>query len=348
MKIALVHRRYTTNGGTERYLVGFARYLVAAGHDVAVLCNEVREDLRGEPGVRFVPLPMARPGPVLKLLSLWGSARRALDAESWDAVMGFGRTGGHHLFRAGGGSHADALRRLHPVRRLVSPTDWLETVLDRKAVRSARICIANSELGARGLRQDYGAERVEVVYNGVDGARFRPDAGVRRAVRAEQGAQGPVALFLGNGFRRKGLDLAIAALPAGWTLWVAGGDPPWRAPSSVRFLGPQRDPERLLQAADVMVLPTRYDPFANTCLEAMACGVPAITTTANGAAEVAPEPWLVADDVEGLRAALERLTDPAERERVGASSLAVAQALTPTRSYTRAFELLVEASRGAA
>lgn len=345
MKIALVHRRYTTNGGTERYLVGFAGHLVAAGHEVVVLANEVREDLRAQPGVRFVHLPMLRPGPFLKLPSLWMSATRALGRESWDAIMGFGRTGGHHLFRAGGGSHLDALHRTRPIARWLSPADWLEVALDRRAVRSARIVIANSELGARGLRADYGAPRVEVVYNGVDGGRFRPDPEVRRQVRAELGAQGPVALFLGNGFRRKGLDLAIAALPPAWTLWVAGGDRPWRAPANVRFLGSQRNPERLLQACDVMVLPTRYDPFANTCLEAMACGVPTLTTTANGAAEVAPEPWLVADAVPGIAAALDRLADPGERARVGEASLAVARSMTRERSYDRAFALLVEASR---
>ena len=54
MKIALVHRRFTTNGGTERYIVGLTRWLVAAGHEPVVLCNEVRDDLRTEPGVRFV------------------------------------------------------------------------------------------------------------------------------------------------------------------------------------------------------------------------------------------------------------------------------------------------------
>lgn len=340
MRIALVHRRFTTHGGTERYLVGFARWLVRRGHDVRVLCNEVREDLRGEPGVRFVHLPMLRPA---KLVSLWYSAARALDADRHDAVMGFGRTPGHHLFRAGGGSHAAALRRTHPVRRWLSPEDWVELAMDRAAVRSARVCIANSELGARGLRDDYGAPRVEVVYNGVDLTRFRPDAAARVATRRELDTKGPVALFLGTGFHRKGLDTAIAALPPGWTLWVAGRDAPWSAPPSVRFLGPWKDPERLLQAADVMILPTRYDPFANACLEALACGIPALTTPDNGAAEVLPHPWMVATDAEGFRAGL--LRAEGEGPALGETCRATAERFTTDASYARAFDLLVEASR---
>lgn len=338
MKIALVHRRFTTHGGTERYLVGFARWLVREGHSPVVLCNEIREDLREEPGVRFVHLSMLRPA---KLLSLWWSARRALGTESWDAVMGFGRTPNHQLFRAGGGSHAEALRRMHPVRRWISPEDQVELAMDRAAVLSARIVIANSELGARGLRNDYGAPRVEVVYNGVDLRRFSPNDDVRRKVREELGVAGPMAVFLGTGFRRKGLDLAIAALPPGWTLLVAGKDRAWEAPSSVRFLGPVKDPERLLQAADVMLLPTRYDPFANACLEAMACGTPAVTTSANGAAEALPEPWMVADEVPAMRDALLRI----EAEDLRAKVRATAERFTPEASYARAFALLQEAAR---
>jgi glycosyltransferase involved in cell wall biosynthesis len=111
----------------------------------------------------------------------------------------------------------------------------------------------------------------------------------------------------------------------------------------VRFLGTQRNPERFLQSADVLVLPTRYDPFANTCLEAMACGIPALTTSANGAAEVLPEPWLVCDDEGALRAGYERaLATPG----LGARCREIAEAMTPELSYTRAFGLLKEAACG--
>jgi UDP-glucose:(heptosyl)LPS alpha-1,3-glucosyltransferase len=337
VRVALVHRRFTTHGGTERWLVGFARWLVARGHRPEVLCNVVRPDLRDEPGVRFTHLPMLRPA---KLPSLWWSASRALARGSWDAVMGFGRTPGHHLFRAGGGSHAAALRRMHPWRRLVSPTDWLETAMDRRAVRTARVCVANSALGARGLREDYGASRVEVVYNGVDPDRFQPDSGARAAVRAELGVRGPLAVFLGTGFRRKGLDVAIAALPPGFTLLVVGSDRPWRAPPAVRFLGAARDPERFLQAADAMILPTRYDPFANACLEALACGVPALTTPDNGAAEIVPFPWMVARDAAGFRAGLET----AVSGDWSAACRATAERFRTDDAYARTFELLREAS----
>ena len=231
-------------------------------------------------------------------------------------------------------------RRANSWRWWLSPGDWLDVFLDRAAVVGARVCIANSELGARGLREDYGASTVEVVYNGVDLERFRPDHAARASLRSEMGVVGPVAVFVGNDFVRKGLDVALAALPSDWALWVVGTGKPPPAPARVRFFGAQANPERFLQAADVLVLPTHYDPFANVCLEALACGVPVLTTRANGASEIVPEPWMIADDIPTLRAAFARINPS-----LGAACRAAAESFPQSRSFQRALELLVEASR---
>ncbi|MBI3329048.1 MAG: glycosyltransferase family 4 protein, partial [Nitrospinae bacterium] len=76
----------------------------------------------------------------------------------------------------------------------------------------------------------------------------------------------------------------------------------------VRFEGQRPDAERYYAAADLFVLPTLYDPFANACLEAMACGLPVLTSVANGAAE------LLQDGVNGCV-----LKDPLSVEALGAS-----------------------------
>jgi UDP-glucose:(heptosyl)LPS alpha-1,3-glucosyltransferase len=66
----------------------------------------------------------------------------------------------------------------------------------------------------------------------------------------------------------------------------------------VRFVGAVTDPERYYAAADVFALPTYFDPFANAALEAMAAGLPVITTPQNGVAEILAhgENGLVTDD----------------------------------------------------
>ncbi|MBA2321923.1 MAG: glycosyltransferase, partial [Deltaproteobacteria bacterium] len=71
--------------------------------------------------------------------------------------------------------------------------------------------------------------------------------------------------------------------------------------------GPEAHPERWLPGADATILPTRYDPAANSTVEALACDVPPITSARDGASEIVPDPRLVvADpgDVDGFAAAI--------------------------------------------
>jgi UDP-glucose:(heptosyl)LPS alpha-1,3-glucosyltransferase len=143
---------------------------------------------------------------------------------------------------------------------------------------------------------------LQLIYNGVDCAHFHP--GLReehRAVLRQKLGAGDTAriiLFVGSGFERKGVATlldALARLP-GAQLWVVGRD---RAQAGferrarkigvadrVRFFGPQPDVRPFYGAADLLALPTLYDPFPNAALEALASGLPLVTTTSCGAAEL--------------------------------------------------------------
>jgi len=105
-----------------------------------------------------------------------------------------------------------------------------------------------------------------------------------------------VYLFVGSGYLRKGLQQtleAFAKLPQGY-LAVVGYDkhePQYRTlseklkvQSRVLFFGSQQDVKPFYALSDAFVLPTLYDPFPNAVLEAMACGLPVITSTKSGAA----------------------------------------------------------------
>src|SRR5207237_7436129 len=149
----------------------------------------------------------------------------------------------------------------------------------------------------------------------------------RDAARADADvpASAYAMLFAGSGFERKGLSTAIRALAhlgdGGARLLVLGrGDAaPYRrlagelgVAGRVVWLGARPDIERWYAAADVLVLPTRYEPFGNVHLEALASGLPAVTTTSAGGAEVVGadsgavveprDPAAVASALERLRA----------------------------------------------
>ena len=132
-----------------------------------------------------------------------------------------------------------------------------------------------------------------------------------RAARAQLriGPDEIAVLFLGSGWERKGLRFAIAAMAKlrdqRMRLLVAGrGNQRKYRTGSVTFLGEIEDVRLPLAAADIFILPTVYDPFSNASLEAMAAGLPVITTRANGCSEII-EPKVHGsivdrpDDVEG-------------------------------------------------
>jgi UDP-glucose:(heptosyl)LPS alpha-1,3-glucosyltransferase len=132
---------------------------------------------------------------------------------------------------------------------------------------------------------------VTVIPNGVDPAVFAPP-GPPRAARME-----PVVLFVGA-FARKGLDTAIEALALMRTrvlLRAVGGGPAGRFERLARRLGvrgrvlleaPTRDIAAVFQSADAFVFPSRYDPFGMVVAEALACGVPVVTSRVAGASEL--------------------------------------------------------------
>ena len=111
----------------------------------------------------------------------------------------------------------------------------------------------------------------------------------------------PILLFVGSGFQRKGLPAILKALtlltfPA--HLIVVGKErlSPYQrlakklgVDSSVTFIGPISDVAPYYMGANLFIFPTVYEPFSNVCIEAMAAGLPVVTSRINGASEVLVE-----------------------------------------------------------
>jgi UDP-glucose:(heptosyl)LPS alpha-1,3-glucosyltransferase len=156
---------------------------------------------------------------------------------------------------------------------------------------------------------------------------------LRGAARAEIGCQprDTVFVFVGSGFSRKGLDAALAAMARTphWLVVVGEDRYRGRAPERVSFVGGKDDPRPYYAAADCFLLPTRYDPFPNTVLEAMAMGLPVIVSARCGAAEVV-EPgrngWICQpDDVPGIARLLEEAERALRAGRPGEAARATAE-----------------------
>jgi UDP-glucose:(heptosyl)LPS alpha-1,3-glucosyltransferase len=332
MRILVVSRPFAFHGGVERATADFLTALVAHGHDVHLLSPPGQAPV---PGVTRRTLAVPPVPAAARVLVLALAARLCMRRGDWDVVQSHERTLGQDVYRAGEGCHRAYLDAMGPRFHRRAAYHRLLLALERRVFATTPEIVAISRLGAREIARLHGVPetRLTVVYNGVDLVRFHPDnrARHRAAARAEVAlaAGAWVALFAGSGFERKGLATALEALAAlddgGSRLLVLGkGDArPYRdlaerlaIADRVAWLGARPDAERWYAAADALVLPTRYEPFGNVHLEALASGLPVVTTTAAGGAEaVEPACGVVVPprDARAVAAALDRLrtADPA-------------------------------------
>lgn len=350
MNIAFHHSRFGPTGGSEGYLKELVRRLLALGHQVHVFAMRIQGQ-EHPAGVRLHVLPVPQFPRWRRLLALARLQARAAADPAFDLVVGFGRTRGQDLYRDGSGPQADYLaHRLQgrpALARLLAPLDPVHQAtlaIERARFRdpALRKVQAVSRLTRDALlRRHPGlAGKVEVLWNGIDPERFHPlrRMAARPAAQAALGLDpGPTTfLFLGNDYRRKGLDVLLEALPAlrgEWRLLVAGADrrpEAWRRRGAglagrIRWLGPTPRVAELYAAADALLFPSRYDTFPNVPLEAMGSGLPIAVSSGIGTPEILEGEAAAMvvpgrDDPGAWTRAAAELLDPALRAARGASA----------------------------
>ena len=301
MKLAIVRQKYTPFGGAERFVARALDALRAQGVAVEIVA---RQWSGATPGVKCDPFYLGR---TWRDWSFARCVRRVIDSGRYDLVQSHERIPGCHIFRAGDGVHATWLELRG---RSVGLSPWHRYTLAAEAAMfrhsNLRAVICNSRMVRDDIARRFGvaADKLHVIHNGVDLARFHP--GLRdefgQATRGKVGAGGtaPVILFVGSGFERKGVATLLAALARMASrdamAWIVGRDrhaARYQALAQrlgvadrVRFLGAQEDVRSFYAAADVFCLPTLYDPMPNAALEALACGLPVVTSPTSGAAEL--------------------------------------------------------------
>ena len=377
MKIAVLRQRVTGLGGAETTLAHLVRGFAAQGHEVTVLGTESREAGQRAlgPGIAYVPVPVWG-GKTGRLLTFAVNARRLLRPGPRWLVFSLERTFMQDVYRAGDGCHREWLARRGPylsaparLAQAASPFHRTLLALERRlfAAPGLQRVIANSRQVQQEIMHYYKVHpnRIRVIYNGLDHEEFRPHTPegrqeLRRSLGMAAGAR--VVLFLGSGFRRKGLAYLVEAFARlkhkGSLLWVVGkgaAAPHLRRATRlgvadrVRFWGPQAEVARFYQAATVLALPTLYDPCSNVVLEALACGAPVVTTAANGAREfltpggngaVLARP----DDLPGLAAALDEFLEREGDPKVSRAAAAAVAQLSWEATVSQTLAVLQEAS----
>lgn len=314
MKIAIIRQRYNPYGGAERFVERALGALAAEGAEVTLITR----GWEGAPDEGFRQIVCDPPysrlfgGRAARDRSFAASAQAAMVKGDFDITQSHERIPGCMIFRAGDGVHAAWLehraRILNPLQRLVqrfSPYHRYVLAAEKAMFEhpSLKAVICNSPMVADEISHYYGVDhdKLHVIYNGVDTQVFHPSLAdeFRAAVRIEHGipADVPLLLFVGSGFERKGVPQLLQAFAAmenrAAQLVIVGADRKLQAmrrlveqlgvAERVLFTGPLKDIRPWYGAADAFVLPTLYDPCPNAALEALACGLPILTSTTCGA-----------------------------------------------------------------
>ena len=353
IRLAIVRLAYNPFGGAERFV---ERALHALGEGAVKVSLLTRKWEGAAPAnVEVIQCPKRGFERLSRYRHFVRWVQQTAREQGFDLVQSHERIPGCDIFRAGDGVHATWLeqraRVLGSLGRLAQRLSlWHRyiTSLEAEMFRDARLraVICNSEMVRRDIAQRFpeAASKLHVIHNGVDLNKFHP--GLREQHRAHIRLQLggtdalPIILYIGSGFERKGVPQLLQALAkpalAHAQLWIIGKDRKAKdyarlaeqlevAPR-VHFLGPQQDVTPYLGAADVFALPSLYDPMPNAALEAFAAGLPVLSSSSTGAAELieAGRNGEVVDalDIDGiattlaslLRTSLDPVRGPAMRE----------------------------------
>ncbi|RMG16336.1 MAG: glycosyltransferase family 1 protein [Planctomycetota bacterium] len=376
MKVAITDTTYAADG----YAAHLARRLLAQGHEVDLYCRELADD--PEPGVRLQRIPDRwKAFEFASAWSFDRWLTRRLDLDAYDVVHGLSHSSHqditsarqpllHDQEESRSAAGDDRLRRADPDG--LHRKQLLAIEKRRYTPGAARKVIAPSRAAAERLRQRYALpeETLTVLPNGVDTERFRPENCARYRQEYRERVVCPqeafVVLCAGNGFRRRGVPALVEAarairerggLPGGRELRIAVvGHDTQRSEQrllaearargvggALKLYGEQPLSERWLAMADVAALPSRFDPFADSVLEAMATGLPVIASCEVGAAELIEDGrnGLLLHDRSDAQALADRIlrlaSDPEGAARMGAEARRTAEA----HAYDRHVEALL-------
>lgn len=316
MKIALIVFQFIKEkGGVESYVFNLSRQLLNHGHEVHIFAHRFRQDQ--EKSLIFHYIPAITFWSPLKYWTFAINAPKIVKKTGiqFDIVHGFTQTLFQDIYRVGGGCHWDYMMHTYPLMhtafgRIVmclNPRHSSLLILEKIILKQKRYrqitCI--SEQCKREIMRHYKlpANDIEVIYNGVDTDAFTPRARLqyRDTVRAKYRITSDevLLLFVGSGFKRKGLKYVITAVPLikdkKIKLLVVGKGKVREyqklakdngISDKIIFAGVHKNIQEIYAAGDIFVFPSEYDAFGTACLEAMASGLPVVVSKTSGVSEI--------------------------------------------------------------
>ena len=369
MKIAIIRQKFVLYGGAEQFADGFIHQLAESGHQVHIFANRWTPSHHSNIHHHFVAT--LNFNAFIRTLSFARSVAKKIREQHFDIIQSHEKTWTQDVYRAGDGCHIKWLsqrsRNLSPFQNLflsLNPFHQLILKLEKNIFESGQCkkIVAISQMVKNDILENYKcpSENIAVVYNGVDLKRFHPDNKntYRKLIREklEIPKSATLILFVGSGFERKGLQFLLESTAylnnEDWRLLLMGkgkfGKFIRYAPTDKhpQIIAKDPDPEieKYYAAADIFILPSIYEPFGNANLEALATGLPVITTRYCGAADiinnklnglVVQDPFNPEEIAENIRS----LFDPSTRETMGKNARELAEQFPLERNSREMLEI---------
>ncbi|OAT21016.1 UDP-glucose:(heptosyl) LPS alpha-1,3-glucosyltransferase [Buttiauxella gaviniae ATCC 51604] len=309
MKLAIVRQKYRPDGGAERF-VSRALSALSKKTDLDITIITRQWENNSQANYNVITCDPSAKNRLQREVSFSKNASKYFS--SFDIVQSHERIPGCTIYRAGDGVHKVWLeirsREMNFLQKIALRFSIFHNYLltQEKAMfehPSLKRVICNSEMVKEEIIENFSIapEKINVIYNCIDTSIWNPDLTVnyRNLMRERYNIpqQAMLLLFVGSGFERKGLDIAIKSISAHSNVWlmVVGNDTKSSryikiadnlgCKSRVIFAGVQKETPPFYAMADALIQPTQYDPFPNTILEAMACGLPVLTSQKCGGKE---------------------------------------------------------------
>jgi UDP-glucose:(heptosyl)LPS alpha-1,3-glucosyltransferase len=330
-RISLILPRFSRYGGVERFGYNLSAALADAGYSVDFICARAEDE--PPQGVNIINVGrygFCRAG---KLLWFVMAAEKARKKGNYDLTISLGKSLNQDILRIGGGPlesfwalsqrawPAGFARSFKMFRRRTALVNMIIKYIERKQASSdcRMVCVSHR---VRDWMVDshpsLSGRKIDVIYNKPDLSLFSPLSQEERSLaRAEFSlSDNDVVISTATtNFALKGVSFlikALAELPANYHLQVAGGRNPSKyiklaeelgVAERVRFLGKVEDMPALYGRSDIFVLPSFYDACSNSVLEALACGIPVISSRDNGSSYFLPEEQIINDPSDYMKLA---------------------------------------------
>jgi UDP-glucose:(heptosyl)LPS alpha-1,3-glucosyltransferase len=381
-KIAFAMEKFSRYaGGAESYAVSLATTLIENGWDVHLF----GEEWDGEPKEAHfheIYIPKFLPAWIKLLLFAW-KHKKIIQKQHYDVVMGFGNTIYMNVYQSHGGVHQLSTARKvyaekNPLRRVVKRVlillsmkqwtrAWIEAAPFRLNPRPRIVAIAHM------IKKDMESffhtnpNEIEIIYNGVDTKRY--NSSLRQRMRGPLRKQWGVSendavfLFVSYDLKKKGIEPLVEAAAElkrigndNFKIIVVGGLPysslarlieHLGLKNNIIFVGRVKSIDEFYANSDVFVLPTYYDACSLVVIEAMASGLPSITTTFNGASGIIADGkngYILSHppDSSDLADKMHLLMDNEKRQRMSEEAFRTGQEYSAERNHREMMRVLDE------